>query len=135
MSELLFKVCGVAAVASMMILLVKKWGGDLAIMLKIASGITLAAICFGAISPIISYVRELSALDTTGGLSESAEFLLRVLAIAIVTHFCATVCRDCGETSLGTYVELGGKTEIILLSLPLLRKIIDLAVGLLEIRV
>jgi stage III sporulation protein AD len=135
MSELLFKVCGVAAVASMMILLIKKWGGDLAVMLKIASGITLAAICFGAMSPIISYVRELSALDTTGGLSESAEFLLRVLAVAVVTHFCATVCRDCGEASLGSYVELGGKTEIIILSLPLLRKIIDLAVGLLEIRV
>ncbi|MBO5683300.1 MAG: hypothetical protein J6S10_04900 [Clostridia bacterium] len=135
MSEILFKVCGVAAVASMMILLMKKWGGDLAVMLKIASGITLAAICFGAVSPIISYVRELSELDLTGSLSESAEFLIQILAVAVVTHFCSTVCRDCGESSLGTYVELGGKIEILLLSLPLVRKIIDMAVGLLDMRI
>ena len=41
MSELLFKVCGVAAVASMLLLIMKKWSGDLAVMLRIASGIAV----------------------------------------------------------------------------------------------
>ena len=134
MSELLFKVCGVAAVASMLLLLIKKWSGDFAVMLRISSGIALALICFGAVSPIIAYIRELSSFDASGDLSEAVEHLLQVLAVAIVTHFCATVCRDCGEGSLASYVELGGRIEIILLSLPLIKRIIDLTVGLLEIR-
>ena len=134
MSELLFKVCGVAAVASMLLLLMKKWSGDLAVMLRIASGIARAMLCFGAVSPIISYVRELSALDVSGDLAFAVEHLLEVLAVAVVTHFCANVCRDCGEGGIASYVELGGRIEIILLSLPLIKRIIDMTVGLLEMR-
>ncbi len=131
MSELLFKICAVAAVASMLILLVKKWGGELGVMLKIASAITLAVICFGALSPAIEYIRELATLGEGEGLVESAEFMLQVLAVAMVTHVSANVCRDCGEATLGTYVELGGKVEIILLSLPLIKSMIELTVELL----
>lgn len=131
MSELLFKICAVAAVSSMLILLVKKWGGELGVLLKIASAITLAAICFGAVSPVIEYIKDLSTLGETEGIAESAEFLLRVLAVAMVTHISATVCRDCGEASLASYVELGGKVEIILLSLPLIKSMVDLTVELL----
>ena len=63
-------------------------------------------------------------------LSESVELMLRVLATAIVTHVCAAVCRDSGEGTIGSYVEIGGKVEIVLLTLPMIKKIIDLAVGM-----
>ena len=131
MSELLFKVCGIAAIASMLILLVKKWGSDIAVLLKIASSITLAAVCFGAVSPIVSYVKELSTMGETAGIANAAEFMLQVLAVAVVTHAFATICRDCGEGSLGGYVELAGKIEIILLSLPFVKGIIEMTVELL----
>ena len=131
MSELVFKVCGIAVVSSMLILLVKKWGSDIAVTLKIAAGVCLSAVCLGAVSPIISYVREISAMGESAGLVSSAEFMLRVLAVAVISHVSATVCRDCGEGSLGGYVELAGKIEIIILSLPFVKNMIEMTTGLL----
>ena len=130
MSELLFKVCGLATVSAMLIMLLKKWGADHAVLLKVASGIALAAVCFGAVSPVIEYLRELGEFGEESGLTESVEFMLRALAVAIVAHITATVCRDCGENTLASYVELGGKVEILLLSLPMIKQIIDLSVGM-----
>lgn len=131
MSELVFKACGIAVISSMLILLVKKWGSDLAVTLKIASGICLAAVCLGAVSPVISYVRELADMGESAGLVSSVEFLLRVLSVAVVSHVSATVCRDCGEGSIGGYVELAGKIEIIILSLPFVKNMIEMTTGLL----
>ena len=82
-------------------------------------------------SPIISYVRELADMGESTGLASSVEFMLRVLAVAVTSHVSATVCRDCGEGSIGGYVELGGKIEIILLSLPFVKNMIEMTAGLL----
>lgn len=131
MSAFLFKACGLAVISAMLIMLLKKWGADHAVLLKVASGIALAAVCFGAVSPVVEYVRELGAVGEESGLYESVEFMLRVLAVAVVTHICATICRDCGEATLASYVELGGKVEILVLSLPMVKQIIDLSVGML----
>ena len=131
MSELLFKICALGAISSLLILLIKKWGAEFGVLLKVASGIVVAALCFGAVSPIIEYVRELGALADQSGVGEAAELLLRVLAVAIVTHISANVCRDCGEATLSSYVELGGKAEIIILCLPMIKSVIDMTLGLL----
>ena len=127
MSEFLFKVCGLAVLSAMLVSLLKKWGADMAVVLKIAAGIALAATCFGAVSPIVEYLAEISV---SYDVVEAAGFMLRVLAVALVTHICANICRDCGESTLASYMELGGKVEIILLSLPAIKKIIETAVGM-----
>ena len=67
MSELMFKACGIAAIASMLILLVKKWGSDLAVLLKIASSITLAALCFGALSRLFMGFLAFAVLSIVSG--------------------------------------------------------------------
>ncbi len=130
MSEFIFKVCGLALVSVMLILLIKKWGNELSTLLKIASGVLLASVCFGALPPLVGYVNDLAWAVGNAELSESVELMLRVLATAIVTHVCAAVCRDSGEGTIGSYVEIGGKVEIVLLTLPMIKKIIDLAVGM-----
>ena len=128
MSELLFKICGLALISAMLILLLKRWGGDQAALLRVASGIVLATVCFSAASPLIEYARELSESVGDAMLSESVTLMLRVLAVAVVTHVCSGICRDCGEGAIGNYVEIGGRVEIVILSLPMIKSIIDLAV-------
>ncbi len=128
MSEYLFKVFGVAVIAAMLITLLRKWGSDFSTLLKVVAGAIVAAACVGGIAPIVEYVRELgeSALPW-----ETVEGMLRVLAIAMVTHICATICRDCGEATLGGYLELGGKVEIIVLTLPMIKDIVETMMGIL----
>ena len=128
MSAYLFKVFGVAVIAAMLITLLRKWGSDFSTLLKVAAGAIVAAACVGGIAPIIEYVRE---LGETALPWETVEGMLRVLTVAMVTHICATICRDCGESTLGGYLELGGKVEIIVLTLPMIKGIVEMAVEIL----
>ena len=128
MSEYLFKLFALALIAAMLITLFRKWGSDFATLLKVAAGALVASAALGGIVPIVEYMRSLGEVSLPW---ETVEGLLRILAVAIVTHICATICRDCGESTLGGYLELGGKVEIIALTLPMIEEIVEVATGIL----
>lgn len=130
MSGFLFKICGTALLSAMLILLLRKWGAELSVLVKIAAAVALAAFCLVGVMPVIENLEELSSLGESEEIRSSLGVMLRVLSVATVTHICAGICRDCGEVTLGSYVEMGGKVEILILSLPMIREVIDLAVGM-----
>ena len=132
MSENVLKIFGIALICLMMSLLFKRMGSDMGTLIKIISAVFLSGICIYMISPIISFVYELSATDALSVISPSVGVLLRALAVAFVTHICASVCRDCGEGTLASYVEMGGKIEIMVLSLPLITEIVRIVGELLD---
>ena len=72
--------------------------------------------------PLISFLKELEAL---GG-EEYLTVMLKSLGIAIVTSLTSEICRDSGEASVASRVELFGKCEIIILALPILKSLIKL---------
>ena len=90
--------------------------------------------CVASMSPIVEYIAEIGEGFGVGeSLSRAVEVLLKALGISILAHLTANVCRDAGEGSIAYYVELGAKIEILILSLPLLSELLDLARELLEI--
>ena len=134
MSDALLKIFGLAIVGALLAVVLRRWNGDMALTFKIGAAIVL---CIGAVtlmSPIIDTVRELSeSVEISDALGGAADVLVKVLCVALLSHVCATVCRDCGETSIAYYAELCGKIEIIILSLPLFFEILNTARQLLEI--
>ena len=133
MSDTSYKLFGAAVLAVLAIMIIRKQSPDTALTLRLVATVALAAVCIFAIEPIVEYVRELS--DTRGNTEKigvACEVLLKTLGISILTHVTATVCRDSGEGSIAYYVELGGKIEILLLSLPLIREMIDTTLTLME---
>ncbi len=134
MSDLLLKLFGGALLGVMILLILKKSNPDGALMLKLMVGTVLACVCIVFMKPLIDYIGEISeSFGANEQIMLSAEILLKALGVAVLTHICATICRDSGEGSIAYYVELGGKIEIILLSLPLLRNVTDMALELLEL--
>ncbi len=133
MSDTVFKLFGGAVLCVLVILILKKESPDSAITLRMIAGVGLAVACISAMSPIVEYVKEIGeGFGAMEEISEAVSVLLKALGVSLLTHICATVCRDSGEVSVAYYVELGGKIEIIILSLPLIKEIVGLAIGLLE---
>ncbi len=131
MSETLFKIFGVAVICVFLSMILKKSSPDASTLIKMVAGVILAAACVSFVSPVVSYVRELCGMSgAESSVSSGVGVLLQALAVATLSHVCSSICRDCGETSLAYYAELGGKIEILILSLPLLRQIVDMAVSL-----
>jgi stage III sporulation protein AD len=78
----------------------------------------------------VGYVSDLTA--ATGALEgDSWLILLKSLGLAFLTETAASVCRDSGEAGLATWVETAGKLEILLLSFPLIRTVLDTVSALL----
>lgn len=58
--------------------------------------------------------------------------ILKVLAVAYITDFTAQLCRDAGEGTVGSKVELAGKVIIFYLAMPILTAILELIGSLLN---
>ena len=134
MSEATFKLFGAAVLCVLCIVIIRKQSPDTALTLRLVVTVMLSSVCIFMITPIVEYVKELSeSLENADRIATACEVMLKALGISILTHVTATVCRDSGEGSIAYYVELGGKVEVLLLSLPLIREMIDMTVGFLEI--
>ena len=71
------------------------------------------------LSPLVAWAEELlSALPKTVG-----ETVGKVLAAGFLCGTAAEICTDLGAPSIGARLELLGKVEILLLSLPLLKEL------------
>ncbi len=78
-----------------------------------------------------------TAVETVGALSNETGFysytktLVKALGIAYIATFTAELCSEAGENALKTGVLIGARAELIVLSLPLIRSLLDIAKKLL----
>ena len=76
------------------------------------------------IQPFIQFIRT-TVNSTSYG--EYMPILLKALGIGLTAQTVADICRDSGETAIASKVELVGKLEILLISLPLIESIIKMS--------
>lgn len=121
------KICGVLVAAAMMSLVLKAYDRGIAHLIGI-TGIVIASIfAIKSVDPVIEYA------DTLGSaVSDAVTVVVRVIGIAYITEFAASLCRDTGETSLAVGAELAGKAEIIVISFPLFQRLVELCTELLK---
>lgn len=101
-------------------------------LLRISVAVVAVGGILGLSTEVVAAVTEITAVAEISVLpSDTWGILLRALGLAFLTECAAAVCRDCGEGTLATWVELGGKLEILLLSFPLIRTVLEAVSGLL----
>lgn len=61
-----------------------------------------------------------------------AEVLFKALGISLLTDFASSVCRDSSNNTLSNCIELFGKTIIIFMALPMLKKIAEVAMSFIK---
>lgn len=124
------QICMLAIAGITVITVIKKWNSDFLPLLRVALTVLLTAVALSRIAPLMTYLKQLTELS---GVTESAEFLFKALGLAWLTQCCADVCRESGEGGAANGVELAGKLEILLLSLPLLNKLMEVVGQLLSL--
>ena len=120
-----WKICGMALICLVAFAVVRQWGRDFEVPMKLAAAVVFLGILLGLAIPLLTWIREMLSV---GAVSEYAELLLGALGIAVVTGVCADLCRECREPTVASYVEMAGRLEILILSIPLIKEILA-AVG------
>ena len=118
------RVGGIAMVGVVALLILRTQRPEWAPLLRIAVTVVALGLTLSLASTVLGYVTELA--NATGGLDQEGwPILLKALGVAFLTEIAASVCRDSGETGLATWVETAGKLEVLLLSFPLIKTVLD----------
>lgn len=123
------QIAGVAILSVALILCLKELKATFALPARLAAALLL----FGA--ALVLYVPVLERLRVLFSMSDTADYatpILRSVGIALVCEFTAGFCRDLGETTVAGGVLLFGKMEILVLCLPLIDKVLEIAKELLK---
>jgi len=121
-------IVGIALIVAIIGVMLRRYNQEYSIILSIAAGVI---ILFEILANITPAIRQINTLLSSTGLSAGyAAILFKSLGICFLTQFSADSCRDAGESSLASKVELAGKIAIVVLSLPLFESIASTAVGL-----
>lgn len=124
------RIGGIALVGLTALLILRANKPEWAAFLRIAVTVVSLGLIISLAGTAIAYVTDLTA--ATGALEgETWTILLKALGVAFLTETAASVCRDSGEAGLATWVETAGKLEILLLSFPLIRTVMDTVAALL----
>ena len=124
------KFCMLAVVGLCAATVIKHWTGEWLPLLRVGLAVLFGIAAIGAAAPLVRYLEELLEVH---GLSDYATVLLKALGIAVLTQSCADICRECGETSAASGVELAGRVELLLLALPLMGEVLEAARQLLTL--
>lgn len=120
---------GCAILAAILILLLRSLRADLAPLVRVAAVIVVFGAALALYLPVLEAMRGLFALADGG---DFATPLLRATGIALIAELAAIFCRDLGENSVAEGVLLFGKLEILLLALPFVSAVLEIAKELLK---
>lgn len=122
--ESVIKICALALICTVAGMLIKQLRGDFSAAVKIAGSVMICGTLTVIAGPVMS---EISTVFGESGATEYTSTVMRALGIAIIAQMTSEICRDCGENSTASGVELAGKIEIFILCLPLISEIIGYA--------
>ena len=124
----IFAICGTGVCALFAVLTVREVRKDWIPYLLLAASLLLCALTLPGVSETASFIRELDALvDSDGANAGLTGVILRALGVTWLTAAAAELCRSSGETSLASWIEMAGRVELVVLSIPLLRRLMAVA--------
>ncbi len=126
----MIKYCGVALCALAAILILKGQKSDFAGLVGAAAGVILLSAAVTAFLPVFDFIKK-TVSETS--FSEHMKVLGKALGITLAVQLSAEVCRDTGEAALASKLELIGKAEMLILALPLVGELIELAARIMQI--
>lgn len=126
----MIKYCAVALCALAAMLFMRSGKSDFAGFVGMAASVILLGAAVVTAAPVFEYVHG----TVSGTVFETyLATLAKAIGITVSVQFVSEICRDAGENSLASKLELVGKAEILLLCLPLASELMGLAAEILEL--
>lgn len=113
----ILKIIGIGFVTLVITMLLKEYKKEYAIYATLIGGAIIIFISMDTVKVIVDFIKNLS-LDVYN--YEFITLLLKVTAIAILTEYAVSICKDTGEISIANKIDFGGKIIIISLSIPVI---------------
>ena len=115
--------------AVVIIVLVKNYKPEFGILTAIGCSLLILYFLADSLKYAFSYISDIYSRLEYG--NSYFSIIIKVLAIAYITEFTAQLCKDAGENSIASKVELAGKVIIFCVAIPVFISILNLVEQLL----
>jgi len=122
------QITGIGLIATILIIVIKNQKPEMAIQLSIITGIVIFMMVIGKFTAIINLLSDLSKKTNIDTIYMTT--LLKIVGIAYIAEFGAEICKDAGEGSIASKIELAGKVMIMFLAVPIITSLLNLIVKL-----
>ena len=113
-------------ISTIIIVMLKAHRPEIAVQASLAAGIIIFALIITKLSPIFDFIKIY-----TGKANINMQYLpvlIKIIGIAYITEFGAEVCRDAGENSIASKIEMAGKVLIAILAVPIITTLLELII-------
>lgn len=125
----IFKLSIISIVVCLLSVTLKQYKPEFSVLISIAFGV----IVLSYIAPyLIGIIKEFSSLGIKYVQNDYIGYVLKITGITFLARFTSEICRDCGENSSATKVELAAKIMILLNVLPLILTFISSLEGIMR---
>lgn len=125
MNELI-KLAAIGFSGGMMALTVRRERPEFALLTALG---TSAVILLSVVNSVGGVINELKNMIEGCGVDIKYFIIcIRAAGIAYIAQFAAEILRDCGESAIASKVEAAGKISILVLTLPVMRSLLEMCV-------
>ena len=119
----IIKISGIAFVIITVSAILKQTKPEFAIQVILISAVALLGFVLDYTQNVYEYLLELCS---QGGIkAEYIKVIFKIVIIAYICEFTASLCRDSGESAMAVKVEVAGKLIIIVSSLPVFKELLS----------
>ncbi len=118
------KIVGIGLAGGVISILIRRSKPELSMMVPIAVSII---VLLGVMPYLGGIVGELSDLSAAAGINGAyMTVIIKIIGVSYLASFSAELCKDAGENAIATKIELGGKLMILAMSVPIIKRLLDL---------
>lgn len=119
----LIKVCGIILCVLCICVIFKNIKSEYSLFIRLLITVGTGIISLAVFFPILKFAEEI-AMGTK--ISTYLPVLVKALGIAITVQITSDICKDSGEGAIAQRVEMLGKAEIIIISVPLIKNLLSI---------
>lgn len=109
-------------VGTVLALILGQYRPEFRMLVTAAVTLLLMAMVLEQLSPVLEQLRN--TMELTGLTGDYAAILFKAVGICLLTQLAGDVCRDSGESSIASKIELAGRAAILLTAMPLIQEVL-----------
>lgn len=119
---------GIAIISTTLCLIIKKDRPEMAMFIAILTGIIILLSVIFKLNFIIESIQNLAQKANIP--SVYITLIIKLIGIAYLMEFAIQLCNDCGEGSIASKLEFGGKVIVMTMSFPILLSIVEMIINI-----
>jgi stage III sporulation protein AD len=122
----ILQIVGLGIVSTVIIIIIKAQRPEIAVQISIITGIIIFMMVASKLSAVIELLNSYAEKVDIDMVYITT--LLKIIGIAYIAQFGAEICKDAGESSIASKIELAGKVVIIVLAVPIITSLLELVI-------